>query len=312
MKFSKIVFLLSSVFSTLLISAEPSAFGAGNLNSPKPYGLTSNEKVILDTKNRLQKVSVKSNNQANKLDSLRERIDGLQSIIESLGRKAHNNKINLLKQHEKNSVSDKNINEYEKRLSTIVSDNSKNINDNLKLIEQQKILITDMSILIDTINTKYVSKEEFNTLVNDVNTFKILIAKELKESAKKTGSSKLESMSSASIYNDAMKFYKKKYYTRSIEYYKYLIVKKYKPAFAHYMIGEMYFKRKNYANAISYFKKSSSLYSKAKYMPSLMLHTAVSMSKTGDDNHANSFFNAIVSKYPGSVEAKEAKMYLQP
>jgi len=78
---SKIVALLSAVLPIISLAAEPSAFGAGDLTSSNPYGLTSNEKVILDTKKRLQTVSVKSNNQANELDSLRERIDGLQSVI---------------------------------------------------------------------------------------------------------------------------------------------------------------------------------------------------------------------------------------
>jgi TolA-binding protein len=77
------------------------------------------------------------------------------------------------------------------------------------------------------------------------------------------------------------------------------------------MIGEMNFKRKNYAKAITYFKISSSLYSKASYMPTLMLHTAISMDNTGDKTHANSFYKAIVGKYPSSNEAKEAKKLLE-
>ena len=48
------------------------------------------------------------------------------------------------------------------------------------------------------------------------------------------------------------------------------------------MIGQMKFKRKNYADAISFYKKSAALYSKASYMPELMLNTAISMDKTGD------------------------------
>jgi len=90
-----------------------------------------------------------------------------------------------------------------------------------------------------------------------------------------------------------------------------LIKKNYKPAYAHYMIGDMNYKRKNYSNAISYYKKSSSLYSKASYMPTLMLHTGISMSKTGDNAHANAFFKAIVSKFPSSTEAQKAREYIQ-
>ena len=306
MKTSKIVFLLSCFFPILSFSAEPSAFGAGDLTSSNPYGLTSNEKVILDTKKRLHKVSVKSNNQANELDSLRERIDGLQSIIESLSRKAHNNKINLKKQNELNNLKSQNSSEYEKRLSDVVQANETSI-------AQQKIIMSEMSLLIDDINAKYISKNEFNALVKDVNDFKALVAKELKNSTpKKAKKSKLSKKSSAQLATDAKAFYNKKYYTDAIKHYEELIKRNYKPAYAHYMIGDMNYKRKNYSNAISYYKKSSSLYSKASYMPTLMLHTAISMEKTGDTAHANAFFEAIVSKYPDTTEAEDARVYLQP
>jgi len=304
MIFSKKVFFLSCLLPVLSLAAEPSAFGAGDLSSSNPYGLTSSEKVLLETKKNLHKVSVKSNNQENELDSLRERIDGLQSIIESLSRKAHNNKINIEKQNEQNSVKSQNTSEYEKRLSEIVTANTQSI-------EQQKIMLQEISLLLDTINKEYISKSEFNTLVDDVNSFKILVTKELKSNSKKVKASSINNKSSVALSNEAVKLYKKKYYTNAIANYEELIKRKYKPAYAHYMIGEMNYKRKNYASAISYFKKSSSLYSKASYMPNLMLHTAVSMKKTGDTAHANAFFKAIVSKYPKTAEAKDARVFLQ-
>ena len=96
-------------------------------------------------------------------------------------------------------------------------------------------------------------------------------------------------MKKGDISTKAKSFYDKKYYTKSIEYYSYLIEKNYKPAHAHYMIGEMMFRRKNYADAISYFKKSASLYSKASYMDLLMLHTAISMDRTNDKKNAKTF-----------------------
>jgi TolA-binding protein len=171
--------------------------------------------------------------------------------------------------------------------------------------------MTEMSKLIDTINAQYVSKDEFNTLVKDVNDFKDLIAKELKARSKKPPVSKFKSKSSGKIATEAKEFFNKKYYTKAIESYEYLIKKNYKPAYAHYMIGEMNFRRKNYSNAISYFKKSSALYAKASYMPKLMLHTAISMDKTGDKAHAKAFFKAVIAKYPNSAEADTAKEYIQ-
>jgi len=76
------------------------------------------------------------------------------------------------------------------------------------------------------------------------------------------------------------------------------------------MIGEMKYRRKNYSEAIAYFKKSASLYAQASYMPTLMLHTAISMDKTGDKKNAKAFFKGLIVKYPSSSEAVEAKKYL--
>ena len=306
MKRSVLVVLLTTAVPLLLISAEPSAFGAGDLSNSEPYGLTSNEKIILQNKDKLHKVVVKSNNQANEVDSLRERIDGLQSIIESLSRKAHNNKINLNKLNEESTLKSENSDEYEKRLSEVVGSNSENI-------EKTKIVMSEMSLLIDTINKDYVTKKEFNSLVNDVNNFKALIAKELKSSTKtkKPAKSKLDSMSNAEIYKQAQAYFDKKWYTNAIEYYEFLIKKNYKPAYSYYMVGEMNYRRKNYSNAITYFKKSASLYSDASYMPKLMLHSAMAMKKTGDKKNAQTFFSAVVAKYPQSSEAKEAKKYIK-
>jgi len=302
----RVIFILFSTLSTsLLISSEPSAFGAGNLDSSAPYGLTSNEKVILETKKTLHKVAVKSNNQANKLDSLRDRIDGFQTIIESLSRKAHNNNIGLNKLIQTNQKMYDSTDEYNKRVNQMIQENTQNIK------KQQEITIK-ISKLLDTINEQYVSKKEFNTLVNDVNNFKTLVIKELKSISKTTISKNtFNGINSADIYNKAKKLFDKKYYTDAIKSYELLIKRKYKPAYAHYMIGEMNFKRKNYANAISYFKKSASLYSKASYMPKLMLHTAISMKNTDDGEHAQSFLEALIAKYPNSNEAQEAKEYFQ-
>ena len=286
-----------------LLAAEPSAFGAGDLSSPEPYGLTSSEKVILETKDKLKKVAQKSSSQASQLDSLRERIDGLQSIVESIGRKTHNNKINLQKLQEEEQISLNSANEYQSRLSESVQQNSKKI-------EEIQLSLGELTKLLDEISTNYVTKEEYNSLVKNVNDFKELVAKELK-SSKRVASKSSSKMSSAQLYNLAKKNYDKKYYTKAIANYEELIKRKFKPAYAHYMIGEMNFKRKNYAKAISYFKKSSQLYSKAKYMPTLMLHTAIAMDRTGDKAHAKAFYKAIVAKYPNSKEAQEAKRGLK-
>ncbi|NOR57780.1 MAG: hypothetical protein GQ474_04580 [Sulfurimonas sp.] len=285
-----------------LISAEPSAFGAGNLETSQPYGLTSSEKVILQNKNKLKKVVVKSNNQANEVDSLRERIDGLQSIIEGLSRKSQENRLNMKALSEKNTQELVSSNEYEKRLSEISQANALEIKD-------MKLAVVELTALLNIVNSAYVSKEEFNTLVGDFNKFKELVSKELKKSSKPK-KSKLDKMSNAEVAKLAKANFDKKYYTKSIEYYTHLIKKNYKPARSHYMMGEIKYRRKHYADAIAYFKKSASLYSKASYMPELMLHTAISMDKTGDKKNAKYFYKGVIAKYPSSSAAKTAKSNL--
>jgi len=297
---SLILFLL-----TLVLNAdEPSAFGAGDLNNPSPYGLTKEEELLLQNKQSLKKVTVKSNNQSNELESLRNRIDGLQTIIETLSRKSHENKLEIYKINKFNSDEQNTSKEFENRLLGISSQNKEEI-DKLKLI------ISELSKLIDSINKNYVTKNEFNSLVNNLNSFKELVSKELKNSKKIAEPNEFESKSNALIAKEAREYYDKKHFTKSIEMYTYLIEKNYRPARAHYMIGEMYYYRKNYAEAIAYFKKSAKLYSKAKYMPTLMYHTAFSMKYTGDNKNAKAFFKALIKKYPDSKYVSGAKKQLE-
>ena len=314
--------VLVATVPLFLYSAEPSAFGAGNINNPNPYGLTKSEQVILENKNsliknkkNLRKVEIKSNKQANEVDLLRERIDGLQSIVESINRKSHANRSSLQKLNHKTLEESKNSNEYEIRLGNATQSNSENIQLNSENIKKIKLVISELSILIDSINSKYITRDEFNTLVDDVNNFKTLIVKELKAKKERkvapvVPKSPFANMTNGDIATKAKAFFERQYYTDAIKYYEYLIEKNYRPAQAHYMIGKMYYKRKNYANAISYFKKSATLYSKASYMPNLMLHTAISMDKTGDKKHAENFYRGIILKYPNSEEAVQAERNL--
>lgn len=305
MKYSVVSALLFSFFPFFLYSAEPSAFGAGDLSNPNPYGLTSSEEVVLETKKKLESVVVKSNNQANRVDSLRERIDGLQSVIEGLSLKTYEIRKDLQTLSDTNQKQAANNDEMGIRLNELSNANAQNI-------EQLKLVVSELSSVVDTINTSYVSKDDFNALVNDINKFKDIVAKEFKTKQKQTKANKegFEGMTTADVYNKAKDLFDKKMYTDAIKHYTYLIEKNYKPAYAHYMVGVIHYKRKHYGDAIAYFKKSSTLYSKASYMPELMLYTAISMDKTGNKTNAKLFYNGVVQKFPDSSEAKEAKKQL--
>jgi TolA-binding protein len=302
MKRNIIVTVFVAFIPFTILSAEPSAFGAGNLDNPSPYGLTSSEKILLENKQKLHTVVVKTNNQDNEVDSLRERIDGLQSVIESLSRKAQENKVELKNLESLNSQKSEQSNEYEKRLSSLGQ-------SNFESIEKIKTALNDLSALIDKINSSYIAKDDFNSLVDDVNKFKSLVVKELKIKVS-SKDSPFSKMSNSEVAKQAELHFNKKYYTNAIKEYNYLIKNKYNVPFSYYMLGEMNYRRKNYANAISFFKQSVSLSKKASYMETLMLHTAISMEKTGDTKNATAFYKAVIAKYPNAKEAKEAKKYL--
>ncbi len=300
MRFSTPTALAALFISASLYASEPSAYGAGRLDSPNPYGLTPEEKALLETKKHLQKVEVKTNTQENKVNSLRERIDGLQTIVEGLARKGHENRLKIQELANQLKQDEINVDEFEKRVEELITDNTKKLS----------ALRSDLQELNATIAQNYVSKKELQKVVDELNVFKKLVASELKRLASSSSSS-LDKMSKAEILKRAYRYYKKKNYDKAIEYYKYLLAHNYKPARSSYMLGEIYYYKRDYANAIAYFKESAKRYSKAKWMPTLMLHTAVAMQKTGDTKNANLFLKALIKKYPSSKEAKTAKKYLK-
>jgi TolA-binding protein len=292
---------------SILSASEPSVFGAGNLDSSNPYGLTETEKHILSNKKVLDTIEKKTFSQSSRVESIQERLDGLQTIIEGINEKSQANKIELKKIQNDRDISKNERIEREKQLSDRISANEESLT-------QLKTVLTEFSTMIDTINSNYVSKEELNSVIKDINSFKTSVSKSFKSIGTKKSAKTYKGMSKAEVAKKAKKLYDEKFYTKAIEYYTFLIQSNYKPARAHYMIGEMWYYRKEYKKAISYFKESARIYDKASYMPTLLLHSAVAMEKTGDINNAKAFLNALISSYPESklaVKAQERLAKLQ-
>jgi len=299
-----------------LAAQEPSAFGAGDLNNPDPYGLTSSEKIILKNKNVIKSVEKQAHSQGTQIESLRERMDGFQMILEGLMDKSQSNKVELnqmLSAKESDTIT---AQERQKATESRINQLNESLNVNEQNILNLKSVMDEFSIILDGINSNYVSKAEYNSLVNDVNSFKALVGKELKSISKKSvvssknGSDPYAKMGSRDLAKLALMNYKRKHFSKAIPEYEELIRRKHKPAFAHYMIGEMWHYRKKYDKAISYFKASAALYDQASYMPTLLLHTADSMKHVGDTKNARVFFQAVVLKYPDSSEAISAQKQL--
>lgn len=292
-----------SLFLPLSLYAEKSAFGAGDLNSPSPYGLTKAEKHILDNKETIQDIEGTVRKNRTRISNVEESLSGMRSIVEGLNETGRSDKLSLQSlQDEILAMKDSSV-QMNQKIDEVIVNHDENI-------KQLKTVMGELSSLIDTINSTYVSKDEYNALATEINSFKLDISKQLKKIAK-GGSNPLDNKSSAQVSKDAYKLFKSKKYADAIDAYEHLINKHYKPAAAHYYIGESYFQLNEYKNAVAYFKQSAKLYTKADYMPRLMLHTAISLKKSKDAQGAEQFFQALIAKYPNSSEAQKAKKFLK-
>jgi TolA-binding protein len=297
-----IAMLLPAV--AVLHAGEPSAFGAGNLDSEQPYGLTQTEKSIYENRKTLRAIQSKSRENSLQLQSLRERIDGLQTVIEGLSEKAQVNRKALGAIENEQQAAALERDEKIKALEDSLTAQEANI-------EALKTLLESLAAQVDTINADYVSKDEYNRLVRDVNAFKRDMAGVLKKVAAPAASTDpYAKLSSKQLAAKAKKNYDELYFRKAIPMYEELIRRNYKPAYAHFMIGEMWHYRKKWDKALSYYKASAKLYDKASYMPKLMLHSAECMMHTGDEAHAKRFLEALKAKYPDAPEAAEADRLL--
>jgi len=298
----KRLLLLSSFLLPLSLHAEKSAFGAGDLNNPSPYGLTKAEKYILDNKETISDIEGTVRKNRSRITSVEESLSGMRSIVEGLNQKGHEDKVSLQSLKDDITLMKDSSSQMEQKVDEIILNHDENI-------KQLKTVMGELSSLIDTINSAYVSKDEYNKLAKEINSFKLDVSKQLKKIAK-GGSNPLDNKSNAQVEKDADTLFKKEQYADAIDMYEHLITKHYRPARSHYYIGEAYFHLDEYHNSVAYYKESAKLYSKAKYMPNLMLHTAIALKKTRDEEGAQQFFQALVAKYPNSAEAKKAKKFL--
>jgi len=132
-----------------------------------------------------------------------------------------------------------------------------------------------------------------------------------KKNSKKVDKPKKKvTQSNVQLLKSAVSNYRAKRFTKAKESFTTLADKNYKPAETNYYLGEIAYYRKNFEEAIYHYKISVGYYDKASYMPTLLLHTALSFQKLGDDDNAQRFFDTVLSTYPESSQANIAEKYL--
>ncbi len=271
---------------------EPSAFGAGNLDSSEPYGLSEDERHILKNRRAIEALQKALLKQQQTVQQNRERIDGLQSIIEGWNSRIREFERSIRQIDDLNrSVSD-----LQAKTETLTKTQTENF-------EQIRTVLQELGTLIDSINEKYVDKERFDRLENAFLQFK-----EAYESFVKKAD--LSGKSNAEIFKEAKELFRKKRYSDAKRYFSHLIKNHYKPATSNYYLGEIAYMSGRYKDAIAYYKRSASLYDKSSFMPTLLLHTAISLQRIGDKEQAKEFYNSLISLYPESKAASVAKKRL--
>ena len=116
-----------------------------------------------------------------------------------------------------------------------------------------------------------------------------------------------DDMKPSEIEKIAHRLFNENKYIESKIHYEYLASKKYNLAKTNFMLGEIAFNQKSYANAIKNYQESIKNDDKADYMPKLLLNAGISLEKIGDKNNADKFFKVLKSQFPNSPQAKSLK-----
>ena len=277
------------ILSTFLIAEEPSAF-------ENQSGAT--KKDIKFLKDGLQSSNNKIIGIENKLNELSSSFDGLSSLYEG----------------------------QSKGLKEITDSNAVLTNSNESLAK-------DVSSLKDRVDENANSVESLNKSMNEIKdsisqiqemlSSMIKNADDLQKSKKSENvanntsdktDSKLQfdenSINKDDFFKETRRLVYSKKFDDAIARYNWLIRINYKAAESNYMLGNIYYETNKYKDAVFHYKESAILDDKAKYMPRLLLNSANSFRVLGDSENAKKFYNSLLSLFPDTSEASDAKKQL--
>jgi len=255
--------------SSLLYAYEPSVYGAGDMDSANPYGLTKTEQAVLDNKKSLQMLY-------NTVKEQQRKIEGLTTVIEG-----QNKEILSLKE----------------QLEVIANKPEPPKEDT----NQTYSLLLELGQMIDNINNTYVSRDELKKVLAGSR-----VQQELSSTSSMDSGQAIQG-NSADTYRQGVQLFAKRSYNASKEYFLQALSQSYKPASSNYYLGEIAYYTHNYTDAVAYYKQSASLYDQASYMAVLYLHTAISLDKDGEKEQAKGFYQYVIDNYPNTKASSIAK-----
>ncbi len=299
------------VGTSLLFSGEPSVYGAGNIDSSSPYGLTQTEQNVLNNRKQVQRFSNMVSEQQSRIAGLTTVVDGLNSQVIDLKEQLKENQNASSKREEDYKKSYTLLLELGKMIDQI--NNNYITKDDLSLF--QKELERARASQKEELERAIANQQQYEPQVNNnsSNSNNNMIIDDRDYDNSTGGSTNQESLNQpystgiSEIYREGVQLFSHKSYLSATQKFKEAIAQNYKTAPSNYYLGEIAYYTNDYYSAISYYKKSASLYDKASYMKLLYLHTALSLSKTGQDKQARGFFKYIIDNYPNTKSAEIAQ-----
>jgi len=199
--------IISINTTTLASEYEPSAYGAGDLDSSSPYGLTPTEKNVLNNRREIQELKNRVEEQQHRIEGLITIIEGLNREVLSLKERLKNTQERLEKLQESNQTA--NIEAKIEKLTQVVEE----INNNYVTYEDLKDAINRQQQLSPTQNLDIASiyKKGVEAFSNgNYNMAKEYFLKALEQNYKSA---------SSNFYLGEIAFYNQDYPT-AIDYYK--------------------------------------------------------------------------------------------
>ena len=271
----------------ILLASDINPFGAGNINSNNPYGLTPEEKAIVVNKKAISKLQYETYEIKSSLNTLKLRMSSYDEIIN--GKLASfNTVLSELEQNKKNYLILKN------QMSDM-NETVNNLQNKINSIEKEIVTIKQaLGAVVDTQNKNMIY------IKNAITDIYSQLKKMKKPLSAKVAFEKGRNLFLANKLNQAK------------EYFLYSLSKKYLPATSAYYLGEIAFKNNNYKEALGYYKKSINLYpKKTSFTTRLLYHTAISFEKINNKKTAKLTLQKLISDFPNSKYANLAKKELE-
>ncbi len=285
----KLLFILPA-----LLFADVNPFNAGNLNSNAPYGLSSDEKVILENKKDISSLHSNINNVQKNIakielklsnydDVINNKLSAFPTVIDEVNNAM--NDINALKKE--NNQTQSQINNIDKEINVL--------KNKINSVENN-ITVMRMSIkeMVKIQNQNFLAlKQSILEIVNKINQPK-------------------QGLSLKHIFLKAKAYFLKNKLNSAKKLFIYTLSKNYLPATSSFYLGEIAYKQKKYNDALAYYKKSINLYpKKTSFTSELLYHTGISFVKINNKKVAKITFKKLIYDYPLSKYAKLAKIELE-